>query len=123
MLSAMLGVVDLLSASAVRHWHLAGKNGRPALVAVIADLQEVAPFLFFQRGHGKIVQHQHVDARELQQILAEAAVGARHSQFPETAPRFSCVGRRSSHRGRPCAPHARASHDFPSPVLPMKRIL
>jgi hypothetical protein len=78
MLSAMLGSPICSCQCATGTWLV--RMGRPALVAVITDLQEVAPFLFFQWGHGKIVQYQHVDARKLQQILAEAAVGTRHGQ-------------------------------------------
>ena len=78
MLSAIAGVTDLLVP--VRHRHLAGEDGGAALIAVVTDLEKVAAFLVFQRGHGEIVQYQHVDARKLQQKLADTAVGARHDQ-------------------------------------------
>jgi len=57
------GITDLLVP--LGHGHLAGKNGRTALIAVVADFQEVAPFLLLQGRHGEIVQHQNIDAREL----------------------------------------------------------
>ena len=59
------GVANLLVP--VLHWHLAGDNGRTALVTVIADLQKIASFLFFHGRHGEIVDDQHIDVGQAPQ--------------------------------------------------------
>jgi hypothetical protein len=43
---------------------LRGKNERAALIAVIADLQEVAALAIFQWCHGKVVEHEDIDSGE-----------------------------------------------------------
>ena len=73
-------IADLLVP--VRHRHLGREDNRPALVSVIADLEEIAALAVLEWRHGKIVQHQNVDARELEQEPAEAAIGVCDSQFP-----------------------------------------
>ena len=52
-----------------------------ALVAVVADLQEVAAFGVFQGSHGEVVQQQAIDAGEPDQESADAAIGVRRGQF------------------------------------------
>ena len=46
----------------VRDWHLRSNNDGSALVAIVTDFQKVAASLSFKRRHGKVVEHQHVDA-------------------------------------------------------------
>jgi hypothetical protein len=49
-----------------------------ALIPVVADLQKVAPLAVFQRSHGKVVQYDHIDSRQLQQNSSDAAVHVCH---------------------------------------------
>src|SRR5687768_1887016 len=67
------GITDLLMP--VRNGQLTGEDGRASLVTIITDLEKVATFVIFQRRHGEVVEYQHIDARQLQQELADAAVG------------------------------------------------
>jgi hypothetical protein len=56
MLSAMLGIADLLMP--VRNGQLAGKDRGASLVAIITDLEKVATLMIFERHYGKVVEHQ-----------------------------------------------------------------
>src|SRR5207249_10331396 len=53
-------IADLLVPAGERD--LAGENRGPELIAILADLQEVAPLAFGQRGMSPIIDDEHVDA-------------------------------------------------------------
>ena len=57
------GIADLFMPMSERQ--LRSQDHRPALVAIVAKLQEIAPLAVFQGSHGKIMQKQDVDAGEL----------------------------------------------------------
>jgi hypothetical protein len=61
--------------------HLRGENQRAALIAVIADFQEVTPLAALQLSHRKVVEYEDIDAGELQQDAADAAVHMGHRKF------------------------------------------
>ena len=63
--------------------NLRGQQQGPALVPIVTDLKEIAPFRVFKRRHGEIVQQQNVRAREFQEQAPEAAVGMCDSQLTE----------------------------------------
>ena len=58
---------------------LAGDDGGFA-GAVVDDFQEVVARGLVERGHGPVVEDEHVDACELRQGAAEAAVGVGDAQ-------------------------------------------
>ena len=51
--------------------HLRGENRGTALIPIVTEFQEVAALAVFQRGHGKVIQHQNVDTRKPQQQAAK----------------------------------------------------
>jgi hypothetical protein len=73
------GVTNLLMPMC--HWHLRCQDQRATLVAIIADLQEIAAFGILQGSHGEVVQQQDVDAREPEQEPSNGAIGMRHGQL------------------------------------------
>ena len=62
---------------------LRSQDDRPALVAIVTELQKVAPLAIFQRSHGEIIQHQNVDAGKLRQQAAETSVDVCHRELAE----------------------------------------
>ena len=68
------GIADLFVPA--RHRQLGGEDGRAGLIAILADLSEIAPLGFSQGSHGPVVDHQHVDAAEPRQQAAQTAIGA-----------------------------------------------
>jgi hypothetical protein len=64
-------------------WQLRGQDHRPALIPVIAKLQEIASFAIFQGSHGEVVEDQDVNARELSELAAKAPVDMRDSEVSE----------------------------------------
>ena len=107
------GIADLFVP--VRHRQLTSENGRAALLAIIADLQKIATLLIFQGRHREIIQHQHVDAGQLQQQLADTAVGACYRQAPETVRPIFCEMPRSP-PGKLCEPERRPAKFFRYPL-------
>ena len=75
------GVADLLVPALDRD--LAGEDRRVQLVAVFANFQEVTALGFRQGGIGPIVDDQQVDLGQPSQKVAQAAIGAGHSQIAE----------------------------------------
>ncbi len=75
------GIADLLAP--VRHGELRSQDRRAHLLAILADLPEVAALGFCQRGHGRIVDYQHIDSAEPVQNAPQAAVGSCYRQVPE----------------------------------------
>ena len=75
------GIADLLVPP--RDRQLRGQDRGAHLVAILADLPEVAALRFRQRCHGPVVDHQNVDAGKPGQQTAQAAIGARHRQVAE----------------------------------------
>lgn len=75
------GIADLLMP--VRHRRLRSEDQGTALIAVVADFQEVAPLGIFQRRHGKVIQQQHVNSCQAQEKAADAPVGMGRRQLPE----------------------------------------
>ena len=63
------------------HWHLRSQDEGAALVAVVADLQEVVALGVLQGSHGEIVQQQDIDAGEPDQESADGAIGVRQGQL------------------------------------------
>ncbi len=59
------GIADLLVPAGDRQ--LRSQDGRAGLIAILADLPEVAPLGFAQRSHRPVVDHQHIDAAEFGQ--------------------------------------------------------
>src|SRR6516165_11974086 len=78
-------VADLLMPALDRD--LAGEDRRVQLVAIFANLQEVASLRFRQGGVGPIVDHQQVDLGQASQKAAQAAVSAGQNQIAE---QFGC---------------------------------
>ena len=62
------------------HRQLAGQDRGAPVVAVIADLQEIAPFLLIHRRHGEIIHYQNIDVGDDVQYAAQASIGTRHHQ-------------------------------------------
>jgi hypothetical protein len=75
------GIADLFVPA--RHRQLGGEDGRAGLIAILADLPEVAPFGFGHGSHGPVVDHQYIDAAEPRQQTAQTAIGPRDGQIPE----------------------------------------
>src|SRR5580658_4113124 len=63
--------------------HLAGKDRGSQVITLFTYLQEIAAFLVGQRGHGEVIDDQHVDLSEPVQQRAKAAIGTRHLQAAE----------------------------------------
>src|SRR5258708_22063722 len=59
---------------------LAGDDGRGATVAIIKDLQKVAPFGWVENREAPVVEHQEVNAAEGFEQAAIATVGPSHGQ-------------------------------------------
>ena len=53
------------------------------MVAILADLPEIAAFGFRKRGHRPIIDHQYINASESGKQIAKAAVGASDRQVAE----------------------------------------
>ena len=66
-----------------RDRQLRSEDRRAHLVAVLADLPEVAALGFRQRSHGPVIDHQDIDAAESGQQTAQATIGARHREIAE----------------------------------------
>ncbi len=64
---------------------LAGHDRRSLAVAVLEDLEQVTAFLVAGRAEAPVVDHEHVDARELDEQTDVTAVGARESKLVEKA--------------------------------------
>ena len=75
------GIADLLVPA--RDRQLRSEDGRANLVAILADLPDVATLAFVQRRHGPVVDHQNIDATESSQEMAQAAIGSRQGQFAQ----------------------------------------
>ena len=75
------GIADLLVPP--RDRQLRSEDGRADLIAILADLPEVAAFGFRQRGHGPIIDHQYINASESGKQIAKAAVSASDRQVAE----------------------------------------
>jgi len=60
---------------------LAGDQGRLRADAVVEQLEQVGSLGGLRRGAGEVIEHEDVDARELRQAPAEAAVAVRHAQI------------------------------------------
>jgi hypothetical protein len=75
------GITDLRMP--LLHGQLAGQDRGASVIAVIADLQEIAAFLLVQRCHGKIIHHQHIDAGDSFQCAAQASIRTRDHQLTE----------------------------------------
>ena len=101
-------IADLLMP--VGNRHLRSQDHGAALITVIADLQKVASFAVLQRSHGEVVQHEQVDAGELQQEPPDAAVHVRHRQVSK---QFS----RSFVQHRKAVPASFVSQCAPQPTL------
>ena len=56
-------ITDLLVP--VLHWHLRSQNRGAALIPVVADFQKIAALGIFERRHAEVIEHQHIDFREL----------------------------------------------------------
>ena len=74
-------ITDLLVPA--RDRELRGEDGRAHLVAVFADLPEVAALRFRQWGHSPVVNDQDIDAAEPRQQTAQAAVCSRRRKITE----------------------------------------
>ena len=57
-------------------WQLAGDDRRPQAVAILEDLEDVAPLVILERGEGPIIDEQHAHAGELAEETDVGAVGA-----------------------------------------------
>ena len=66
-------------------WDLAGDNGRGATVAIIKDLQKVAPFGRIENRKAPIVEDEELNPAEGFEQAAIAAVAARESKRLEQA--------------------------------------
>jgi hypothetical protein len=64
---------------------LAGDDGRPGAIAILEDLEQIAPLLVLERGEGEVIEEQHVGARELGEEADVAAIGAGEGQLVEEA--------------------------------------
>ena len=56
--------------------HLAGDDGRAALMAVVDDLEEIAPLFAGERGEPPIVEDEEIDARQCLEEPGIASVAA-----------------------------------------------
>ena len=104
------GIPDLLMPAGYRK--LRGQNRRARLVAILADLPEVAALSFGQRCHGPVIDHQHVDAAELDEKITQTPIGPRDRQIAEQ-------------RGGACAERGvavAATKLLPTPVGPSTRM-
>ena len=77
------GLADVLVPLGRRQ--LVRDDRRPHAVAILEDLQDVAPLLVLERGEGPVVDEQHVYARELAEETDVSAVGAGQGQLVEEA--------------------------------------
>ena len=66
-------------------WDLAGDNGRGATVAIIKDLQQVAPFGRIENRKAPIVEYQELNAAEGFEQATIAAVAASEGERLEQA--------------------------------------
>ena len=86
------GIADLLVP--VGHRHLAGQNGRTALISVVTDFQEIAPFLLVQGRHGEIIHHQNVDVGDGIQHPAQTPIRTRDKRCIVSSELIVCAVRR-----------------------------
>ena len=101
---------------------LAGDDGRAGAVAVLEDLEQVAPLLILDGGEAPVVDDEDVDAGELGEQADVGAVGAGEGELVEEAGGAAVVAR-GSPCGRPGAARAQATKLFPVPVAPVTRTL
>ncbi len=47
----------------VLDWHLAGDDGRSALVGIVDDFEEIATLLAGERGEAPVVEDEEIDSR------------------------------------------------------------
>src|SRR6267378_3574971 len=85
------GIADLFVPA--RHRQLRGEDGRADLIAVFADLPEVAAFGFGERSHGPVVDHQDIDTAQAYQQTAQTTVGACDGQVAKQRNRARVKGR------------------------------
>jgi len=81
------GIADLLVPLADRK--LRGEQRGTCLVAILADFPKVPTFGFAERGHGPVIDDEHIDAAEPDQELTQAAVGTSQSEIAEQSSRAS----------------------------------
>jgi len=74
-------IADLLVPT--RDRQLRSQDSGAHLVAVLADLPEVAALGFRKRSHYPVVDHQDIDAAESGQQTAQTSIGTRHCQISE----------------------------------------
>ena len=100
------GITDLFVPA--RNRKLRSQNRRARLISVFADFPEVAPLGFRQRSHGPVIDHQHIDAAQARQQVAQTAVGAGDRQIAKQRCRARLQRRASitaAFRQRPVQSH------------------
>jgi hypothetical protein len=75
------GIADLFVPA--RDRQLGSEDGRARLIAILADLPEIAPFILGERSHGPVIDDQDIDAAESRQQIAQTAVGAGEREIAE----------------------------------------
>ena len=108
------GIADLFVP--MRDRHLGSKDDGSALIAVIADFQKVTAFAVLQRGHGEVIEHQHIDAGKLYQHSSDTSVDMRHSKFTEQFSSALCITENPSRQA--FWARAQANQLLPIPVDP-----
>ncbi len=56
--------------------HLRSQNHAPDLIALLADFPEVTSFVFGERRHCPVINHQNIDTADSGKHLAKTAIGA-----------------------------------------------